>query len=565
MHGEVNLVKLDMTRVPKPDHPRTMSLARTVLRAGGGRHIVRVTNALVRSHKEAMSVASDGHRLTWYACGPTVYDDAHLGHARTYVAFDVARRILSRLARVRVDFCMGVTDVDDKIIDRAREHGVSPRALARDYEARFFADMSALNVRPPSRVMRVTEHIPDIVRTIAELVESDAAYPTADGSVYFRVGAAARYGVLDPSRGKKDLPPEDDGHTNVTLKQDHRDFALWKGGQGKVNPEYARWDSPWGVGRPGWHVECTAMIRASMGDHIDVHSGGIDLRFPHHENELVIANELKTLCGCAVNDENGRRWVQSWLHTGQLRIGGDKMSKSTKNFVTVREYFEEGGDPDVFRMFCLKHRYGAPVEYNEDRLRDARNFLRRCKNFVESNTDGMVDGDYSSKSLSARKLTVALERCREAVEEALVDDFDTPTALTEIAMLMTVVNSEGKRDGATALVCAEAGRLVGEVLGMLGVSGFGEVDQGDNKVDGGVVDELVVFRNMVRSAAMARDWGRVFAACDGVRSVLRDRFGVEVRDGEEKLNWERTGPGSTSPFTGRMRPVTTEMDSDSDN
>lgn len=551
-----------------------MALARSVLRAGGGRHIVRVRNALIRDRNEALSVKHGSKRLTWYACGPTVYDDAHLGHARTYIAFDVARRILSTLARIRVDFCMGVTDVDDKIIARAQQNGISPRQLARQYENRFFADMNALNIQPPNRIVRVTEHIPDIVRVIAELVESDAAYTTSDGSVYFNINNAQEYGVFNASSASNN------DETQTETKLDSRDFALWKGGTGNVNPEYARWDSPWGVGRPGWHVECTAMIRASLGDHIDVHSGGMDLKFPHHENELVIANELRDLCGCSIprgcgdNDDKNERWVHTWIHAGQLEIGGLKMSKSTKNFVTVRDYLNDGGDPDVFRMFCLKHRYGAPVEFNADRVRDAENFLGRCRRFVgNTRLHGLNENaDYSSKSVTAGVLINTVEKCREAIEEALVDDFDTPRALNEIAMLMTSANRVMNTDGATALVCAEAGQVVTQVLGMLGLSDFEQAryDSSDTetvddfKIDERLLDELVIFRNMIRNAAMAREWGRVFKACDSVRSVLRDRFGVEVRDGDNRTSWERVGPGSTSPFTGRKRPVTTEINSDSD-
>lgn len=536
-------------------------MARAVLRAGAGGHVVRARNALTRARgaKEAISAAGDGRRITWYACGPTVYDDAHLGHARTFVSFDVARRVLARLARVHVDLCVGVTDVDDKIIARAAATGVSARALARRYEARFFADMHALRVLPPSRVARVTDHVPAIVRAVAELVAARAAY-VANGDVYFSVRAAgARYGALDPSRGDAVPPP-------APPKHDARDFALWKAAAPDVaargpSAEHARFDSPWGVGRPGWHVECTAMASAVL-DHIDIHSGGIDLRFPHHTNELAIAEALRHGCACGdithqvngVDTPSDERWVHTWLHAGHLHIEGRKMSKSLKNFITVRDFLHTGGSADAFRMFCLQHRYGTPVEYSDERLRDAEGALARFRRFVRladaAATDALTRGavDLAPACSRASEARRAAARARDAVEEALVDDFDTPRALAHLAGLVAAVN-RATSSAAAALAAAEAARVVSDTLSLVGISGFGADEAAATKaappgaVPDAAIDALVALRAEVRAAAAARNWGRAFAACDAARASLRDVFGVVVADkAEGRSAWQRVGP-----------------------
>lgn len=530
--------------------------ARHVLRAAGGARLFRARNSLVQGGlKETVSTRDPG-RLTWYACGPTVYDDAHLGHARTYVSFDILRRVLSSLARVDIEYALGVTDVDDKILARAAETNVPPQTLARRFEARFFADLSALNVLPPTRVLRVTEHIPEIVDYISQLVDAGRAYTAAGGDVYFSVASSgARYGQLDPSRALDPaVQPDPDG-----AKRDARDFTLWKGaGEAGTDAGSARWGSPWGSGRPGWHVECAAMVRARIGERLDIHSGGIDLRFPHHENEIALAEAA----GCGGPGPAFARWAHTWLHAGHLHMTGRKMSKSLKNFVSIREFLADGGDADAFRVFCLLHRYGAPVDFAQKSIDDAAGLLARLRRFVAEVGAGIAgalenDGGGGPRMgmqpcEAAEAVEAAITDAKERIEEALVDDFDTPRAISAISELVTAANRQRTHQaalglsGAFVLARARAGDVVSDTMTMLGVSWMQEravaMDKGDAKnKPKDFVDAMVQMRSEVRRAAVGKDMGKIFAFCDKARDMLRDEFGVEVSDAPDGSSaWQFT-------------------------
>ncbi len=347
--------------------------------------------------------------LKWYSCGPTVYDYAHIGHARTYVTLDILRRALSTFWGYQVLFGMGVTDVDDKIINRAKEVGEEVSAFSRKWEIDFFHCMHSLGVLPPSAVVRVSEHVPDIIYYIEKILSTGAAYRVKSG-VYFDVSwLGDRYGRLKggstPTSDDFDRSVEGDGGLNTieseergnrvvnldldpnawgdtcTGKRSPQDFALWKA----AKPGEPSWPSPFGPGRPGWHIECSAMSHALFGGTLDIHSGGIDLKFPHHTNEMAQSEAYST----AVGRDNGcccppaTEWCQHWIHTGHLHIHGRKMSKSLKNFITVREMLNQGEEPyngrpreagrtaDTFRIFCLQHKYRDPVTYSDECMADA--------------------------------------------------------------------------------------------------------------------------------------------------------------------------------------------------
>ena len=338
-------------------------------------------------------------RLTWYSCGPTVYDSTHLGHARSYVSTDVLRRVLGDVFGYRVHFVLGMTDVDDKIIQRAWDNGEPAATLARRCEAEFMEDLDVLGVLPPCVVTRVTEHIPEIIDYVANIMRNGHAYQLDDG-VYFDVASLGeRYArELGPAEAREaeairgEVVQEAAGAADVVPggKRDRRDFALWK----KLDMDnHAKnsvsWDSPWGAGRPGWHIECSAMTHAVLGSRFDLHSGGIDLCFPHHCNEVAQAQ--------AFNQQD--EWVSSFLHTGHLYIEGRKMSKSLKNFITVRDMLgtsgSGNGDGDVdpaavkdasvaFRMFVLSHHYRSNITYSVDRMKDARVEVGRFRRFIQS-------------------------------------------------------------------------------------------------------------------------------------------------------------------------------------
>jgi cysteinyl-tRNA synthetase len=531
------------------------------LRAGiglAGRPLL-VRNALSPGFPEPLSTSAPRAPLIWYSCGPTVYADAHLGHARAYVSLDVLRRVITSLCGVRVRYALGVTDIDDKILARASESNVHPRALAANFERRFFADMAALNVLPPSDVLRVTEHVPELVAFVAKAVDAGVAYVVGSGDVYFSVpSSGTRYGKLDPSRYDPQ-PSEDAGG----VKRDSRDFALWKRAPAD---EMLAWDSPWGRGRPGWHVECSAMATAALGPRLDLHTGGIDLRFPHHTNELATA-EAVLCCG------QGERWVNTWLHAGHLCMSGLKMSKSVKNFVTIREFLAGGADPDAFRVFCLLHHYAAPVEYSKDRLDEASAILTRIRRFLSTADEHAaalyssdVDDDKGAGSCGDSKLAppvsqshrtscehattlrASVDDFRTEMEDALLDDFDTARAMAAVAPLMTTAYREvsSKQGSASSqLGFVNAAREIAHLLSMLGISKLtsSHFSVGaapcEKSVDE-ILDLTVEFRQQVRSSARSKNFGNVLKACDNLREQLDSRFGVRVVDrADGKRSWTR--------------------------
>ena len=326
---------------------------------------LHIYNSLTRSKVPFYPIDPSGQRVTMYVCGPTVYDAAHLGHARTYLQFDVIRRILRDVLGYDVVYVMNVTDVDDKIIVRSQERGITPEALAREWERKFLEDMTSLGVERPSAMPRVTEYVPEIVSFVETCVSNGFAYEDR-GSVYFDTKAFESkghdYGKLCPENiGNQGLMAEGEGKLASTTftKRDDRDFALWKASK----PGEPTWESPWGAGRPGWHIECSAMIEHTIGHGgpIDIHGGGVDLKFPHHDNELA---QQEAFCNC-------RQTVNYFAHTGHLHIRGLKMSKSLKNFITIRQALEgvdglEGVRPSTMRiMFCLVQ-YNAPCDYSDN-------------------------------------------------------------------------------------------------------------------------------------------------------------------------------------------------------
>lgn len=284
---------------------------------------VRVINSLLHHDRLVPLKTREPNTITWYTCGPTVYDHAHLGHARNYVTVDILHRILKEFFRFDVHHVLGMTDIDDKILNRARDLQVSPVTLARQFEREFFADMRAMNVQPPSVVTRVSEHVPEIQQFVEQITKNGYAYKAASDSIYFDVTAFQQQHVYGKLKPELTLVPESDpdltAQQHLHDKRAPRDFALWKSQDG---------------GRPGWHIECVAMSHAILGKHFDVHSGGIDLKFPHHNNEVAIADAY--LSGDRCQHASEREWVNYFVHIGHLNIKGLKMSKSLKNFISIK-------------------------------------------------------------------------------------------------------------------------------------------------------------------------------------------------------------------------------------
>lgn len=528
-----------------------------------------VRNALIHNGDKEPLSSRHPKEFKWYSCGPTVYDDAHLGHARAYVCFDIMRRIISSLSATRINYAMGITDIDDKILQRSKQRAVSPFDLAAQFEQRFFEDMTALNVQIPTTILRVSEHISELQHFITDLIESGAAYTSQQGNVYFSVQSSGeRYGQLDPSRGL--ITEHDESHDTrmdvgiLSEKRDLRDFALWKRADAKSQLEEGTWDSPWGRGRPGWHIECSAMAMASLDQYLDLHTGGIDLRFPHHTNELATA-EAKLCYECQKSvtyPAYSERWSHTWLHVGHLHIAGRKMSKSLKNFISVRDFFEQGGDPDAFRAFCLLHKYSSAVEYSDDRLIDAQSFIRRIRGFLARQPNpAQLSACNSTKTgrlsmhplcVTAKSLQKAVTTADEEIEGAFADDFDTPRAMSKVSKLITAANSsmdnEGNwMSGPAALAYGSACEVIKETMLMLGFSKsiMGHESLQDNSTVGeecpsGAVDALVLLRAKVREAAKRKDVGAVLRACDEARDRALSDLGVRIADRKDgSSSWSR--------------------------
>ena len=529
------------------------NVARHVLRSIRRKIPFSVQNSLLQGESEVLSTRSPTV-FKWYSCGPTVYDDAHIGHARTCVSLDIIRRIISSWSGLRIDYGHSITDVDDKILNRSEELGVKPLDLARRFETRFFEDMKSLNVLPPKKILRVSEHIDELQALISDLIKQESAYVASSGNVYFSVPSAGdRYWQLDRGRVSSVGNEDDD---DLSEKKNPRDFALWKrAATGKYSLE---WESPWGPGRPGWHVECSAMVMSSMGHHLDLHTGGIDLKFPHHTNELAISESklcLHDMCGLSQIAES--RWCNTWLHCGSLRVSGEKMSKSLRNFITISDFLEDHGSADDFRMFCLMHRYSTAVDYHPEKLNGPRGFLKRVRTFLtrdalskalEDNLGGIDVPSMHPKCQNAVQLEIAIQKTEDDIEDAVTDNFDTPKAVASLARLVTTSNtlftSNQRVSGAMALAYESAKHLVFDTLKTFGISSESLVlavskDSPDRKDElERLIHLLVGFRSAVRNAARQKDAGAIFEECDAVRDLLRAQSGVRIADKKDgKSTW----------------------------
>src|SRR5688572_2302336 len=357
---------------------------------------IRLHDTMARE-KRAFAPA-DPDRVTMYVCGPTVYNRAHIGNARPAVVFDVLSRLLRHLyGEDKVVYARNVTDVDDKIIDSARAEGVDPETITRRYEDYYLADMGALGVRPPDIAPHATHNIPEMVALIARLIETGNAY-AADGHVLFHVPSDPDYGAL----GRRDREAMIAGARVevASYKKDPADFVLWK----PSGPDVIGWESPWGRGRPGWHIECSAMIEAHLGETIDIHGGGLDLIFPHHENEIAQSR-------CA---HGGAPLARYWLHNGFLDMGAEKMSKSLGNIVTVGDLLSAGHRGEVLRLALLSAHYRQPLAWTEELVAQSKSVLDRLYRAAGDSDSGEPDAEFI---------------------EALDDDLNTPLALSKLSAI----------------------------------------------------------------------------------------------------------------------------------
>jgi len=445
-----------------------------------------------------------------YVCGPTVYDYVHIGNVRPLIVFDTLRRYVRLFKGWRVIYVQNVTDVDDKLIQRSLETGAPVEAIARKYTDAYFRLLDALGVDPPDHSPRATDHVSEMVTLIESMVESGHAY-ARDGDVFFRVSSVPGYGRLSGRRIDEQVA----GARVIVSerKDDPLDFALWK----RAKPGEPSWPSPWGLGRPGWHTECVVMSRRYLGEHLDIHAGGSDLIFPHHENELAQAD---------VTD--GGRFFRVWLHNGMLAFGGEKMSKSLGNFAYAHEVLERYG-PETVRYFYLSRHYRKPLDYSEAGLEAAQAAVERVRTLLRD-IDAELGRSSGSPFALASPLIAQLDAHRARYIEAMDEDLNTVGAIGVIQEVVADANrfkAEASGEDRRALHRAAAlVRELGEPLGLF---------QDDGAARGGAEPELLELLVELRDRLRA---DRRFDLADRIRDRLA-ALGITLKDTPYGTIWTR--------------------------
>ena len=435
----------------------------------------------------------EGETVTMYVCGVTVYDDCHIGHAMSYVVFDVIRRYLE-FKGYKVKYVQNFTDIDDKIINRAQQLGMPALELAEKYISAYFRDMDALNVKRADVYPKATEEIPKIIEVIQGLITKGYAYESG-GSVYFRVRSFPDYGKLSHQSLDEMISR---GSPEEGEKESPLDFALWKA----AKPGEPSWSSPWGEGRPGWHIECSAMALRYLGDSFDIHGGGQDLIFPHHENEIT---QAESFTGVAP-------FARYWLHNGLLQMGEDKMSKSLGNLITVKEALERCS-PDAVRLFILGSHYRSPLTYSEEALEAAETGIERLRQTVRDRVE------------TGGKAVLDSEPFKRRFTESMDDDFNAAQAIAVLFELAREINRAREEE----LDVAEAQDTLAELARILG---FTLEEPAKPPLDAGPFIELLIsVRNDLRQA---KEW----QLADKIRSQLVE-LGITLEDTSSGTDWKR--------------------------
>ncbi len=465
---------------------------------------MKIFNTMTRCKEELIPIEEGKIRL--YACGPTVYNFIHIGNARPLCIFDVMRRYLEWRG-YEVNFVQNFTDIDDKIIRRAVEEGITFQEVAEKYIAEFRIDAEGLGVRPATTHPKATENIDMIQQIIATLIDKGYAYTAANGDVYFRTRKFDEYGKLSHQ-------PIDELESGARIavgevKEDPLDFALWKA----AKPDEPSWSSPWSEGRPGWHIECSAMARRYLGETIDIHGGGQDLVFPHHENEIAQSE-------CC----NGVPFARYWMHNGYINVDNKKMSKSLNNFFTVRDVAKEYGYEPI-RFFLISSSYRSPINYNTEIIQQgiaALDRLYNCKNAMEFALGNAADGaadDAFVKQVEAR---------RQQFIAAMDDDLNTAdgiAALFELVKDINVMLKDGMATKATVQACKTLFDELTDVLGLC----YARAQDGD---DDAVIEELIAARTVARKE---KNW----AEADRIRDQLKE-MGIVLEDTPQGIKWHRS-------------------------
>ncbi|AFY85079.1 cysteine--tRNA ligase [Oscillatoria acuminata] len=455
-------------------------------------------------------------QVRMYCCGVTVYDYCHLGHARSYIIWDILRRYL-QWRGYAVRYVQNFTDIDDKILNRARQEGTSMEAVADRYTQAYFEDMARLNVLEADAYPRATHTLDGIKRLIAQLEQKGFAYP-AGGDVYYKVRKFADYGKLS-GRQLAEMQAGASGRVEAEdpeelKKQDPFDFALWKA----AKPGEPSWESPWGAGRPGWHIECSAMVREVLGETIDIHVGGADLIFPHHENEIAQSEAV-----------TGQALAKYWLHNGMVAVNGEKMSKSLGNFTTIRQLLDQGGvDPMALRLFVLQANYRKPLDFTDEAIASAENGWTTLK-------DGLRFGyEYGSKlgwDVDSGAIALESDAIVARFQTAMDDDLNTPSALAVLFELAKELRRQGNiwvHEGKPDMEPEELHhqwvtlRELGKVLGLE----VNPIEENSASEPGGLSDQEI--ESLIQDRLAARQ-GKNFAEADRIRNQLQE-LGITLID-----------------------------------
>jgi cysteinyl-tRNA synthetase len=462
--------------------------------------MIRLYNTLTQKKEEFETLEPKLVKL--YVCGATVYNDAHVGHAMSALVFDIMRRYLEYRGYT-VRHVMNYTDVDDKIIRRANELGEEPLKLSQRYIEDYANDLSSLNVLPATSNPQVSKTMPQIIEFIQGLIQKEAAYAAPNGDVYFSVSGDEDYGKLS-NRKLDDM--QAGARIEVGEAKDHpMDFALWKA----AKPGEISWDSPWGKGRPGWHIECSAMNLVELGEQIDIHGGGNDLIFPHHENEIAQTESY-----------TGKQFARYWVHNGMLQLGGEKMSKSLGNMVTIKDFISRR-DADVMRMLVLSGNYRAPLILNDETQDAAEKNIERLKTALRPASPSA--NGLSAEAASA--IASQADSAKESFVNAMDDDFNTPLALAALYELVKAINTARDND-ANDEQLKPAQSMLRELTGVLGLR-LNE-KQGSSEQDA-QVEALIAERNEARNQ---KQWAR----SDELRDQLKE-MGVTIEDSKDGTKW----------------------------
>lgn len=443
---------------------------------------------------------TEDNKIRMYVCGITVYDDCHIGHARTIVVFDILRRYLIHKGKELV-YVQNFTDVDDKIINRAKLDGKSPDEISSKYIESYFEDFSKLNVLKADFYPKATDHIIEIINAIKILKEKNYTYTTLNG-VYFKVRAFPNYGKLS----KKQIDELEEG-TRIEidkLKEDPLDFALWK-----FSSDVPNWESPWGRGRPGWHIECSVMVSKFLGNEIEIHGGGTDLIFPHHENEIAQSETF-----------NEKKLAKLWMHVGMITINSEKMSKSLRNMIVLKSALKKWGS-NVLRLYLISSQYSKPMDYNDEILQESLQKWRQIEHCIyELRTTKNV----------AENMDEFEDKCNGFLNDflsSLDSNLNTPLALTSFMKLVSYVNNLSSSEKLTIRMSDKALPIVDTIMDIIGIK-LMEIDN-DTKFK---IEEMIDRRDNLRAE-------KKFQAADNLRKKIFELFDVELTDHSKYTSWKK--------------------------